>query len=101
LKTPRFFSSFAIPLDAAPRMKPAEPGLRLHPSWTGSPDDCQACSRCCIQVHCPMLDRKTGICLSYGSFYWRYFNCGRYPANQFQIDCYRCPKWLFTKKFPE
>ena len=32
--------------------------------------------------------------MGYDSFYWRYFNCGRYPANQEEIDWYECPKWI-------
>jgi len=35
--------------------------------------------------------------MSYDSFYWRYFNCGRYPAAQNQIDYYECPKWIMKE----
>jgi len=36
---------------------------------------------------------KQNQCKSYGSFFWRYFNCGRYPENTKQIHYYECKKW--------
>jgi hypothetical protein len=35
--------------------------------------------------------------MSYNSFYWRYFNCGRYPTSQQEIDLYECPKWIMKQ----
>ena len=29
---------------------------------------------------CPLLSSAQGHCLGFGSFYWRYFNCGRFPS---------------------
>lgn len=40
-----------------------------------------------------MLDTERNRCRSYGSFFWRYFNCGRYPENSEQIRFYECNKW--------
>jgi hypothetical protein len=40
-----------------------------------------------------MLDKDGKKCLSYGSLYFGYLFCGRYPQNQGQIDLYQCPKW--------
>ncbi|MEE8434399.1 MAG: hypothetical protein V3S64_06380, partial [bacterium] len=41
----------------------------------------------------PVLDYETGLCQGYDSFFWRYFNCGRYPSNQREIEFYLCNKW--------
>ncbi len=95
-KIPGFFKNFVIPLRAPPAMIPDGKDLRLNPSWTGGPEGCNGCISCCVQLKCPMLDRKSKKCMSFGSFYWRYFNCGRFPVNQFQIDLYQCPKWVFS-----
>ena len=93
---PGFLNMFAVPLFAPPMLQPESPRLRVNPSWGRDTGDCRGCIQCCIRVRCPLLDQKAGKCLSYGSFFYRYFNCGRYPVNQFQIDYFHCPKWVFT-----
>ncbi len=37
------------------------------------------------------------------SFFWRYFNCGRFPSQQSEIDYYGCPKWVVQGRpaYPE
>lgn len=66
--------------------------MRIKESWQGSADNCDMCSSsCCAQIKCPMFKGKR--CLSYGSLYFGYLYCGRYPSNQGQIDLYDCPKW--------
>ena len=66
--------------------------VRIKKSWQGSRDNCDACElTCCAQIHCPMI--QGGRCLSYGSIYFSYLNCGQHPSNQAQIDLYNCPKW--------
>ncbi len=54
---------------------------------------CNGCIQCCTRRSCPLLDTERNLCRSYGSFFWRYFNCGRYPENTAQIRHYDCPKW--------
>ena len=67
--------------------------MRIRESWQGAKDNCDICPRsCCAQINCPMLD-DGGRCLSYGSIYFGYYFCGRYPSNQGQVDLYDCPKW--------
>jgi len=67
--------------------------VRIRESWKGDADNCDMCHEsCCAQIKCPMLDEKRR-CLSYGSLYFGYLYCGRYPENQSQMDLYQCPKW--------
>ena len=67
--------------------------MRIRKSWGGASDNCDKCkSPCCAQISCPMTN-EAGRCLSYGSLYFGYYYCGRYPNNQGQVDLYQCPKW--------
>ncbi|MDR2559233.1 MAG: hypothetical protein LBC86_06800 [Oscillospiraceae bacterium] len=67
--------------------------MQIKASWQGDENNCDKCENsCCAQISCPMLD-KQGRCLSYGSIYFGYLYCGRYPSNQGQVDLYNCPKW--------
>jgi len=68
--------------------------MRIRDDWQGSRDNCDDCEdrRCCAQINCPMLDENRR-CLSFGSLYYGYFFCGRYPSNRGQVDLYDCPKW--------
>lgn len=78
--------------------------VRIRESWReseGSDENCDMCAEsCCAQLKCPMLDEK-GRCLSYGSLYFSYLFCGRYPENQSQIDLYQCPKWEMRPDVPD
>jgi hypothetical protein len=89
---------FSVHLTAPPVMSPVKEYIRIRSSWDGPEKDCNGCIQCCVMAECPLLDRKTNRCLSYGSFYWRYFHCGRFPANQGQIEYYACPKWEWIEK---
>lgn len=95
-RDPGYAKIFAISLGDAPRMDPDQTNLRLNPSWKGSRDSCDGCINCCLKCQCVFLNSRTKRCMSYGSFFWRYFNCGRYPASQLQIDHYQCPKWIIS-----
>ena len=67
--------------------------VRIRDSWAGATDNCDACKlSCCKQINCPLMDKK-GRCLCYGSWYFGYYFCGRYPSNRGQVDLYDCPKW--------
>jgi hypothetical protein len=70
--------------------------MQIRASWRsigGEDGNCDKCeSSCCAQISCPMLD-EAGRCLGYGSIYFGYLYCGRYPSNQGQADLYNCPKW--------
>jgi len=67
--------------------------MRIRENWQGAADNCDACGdSCCARLNCPLLDNN-GRCLSYGSIYFGYYFCGRYPSNQGQVNLYNCPKW--------
>lgn len=83
-----------VPLGSAPQSAPRRGVAELSPSWSHG-TSCGSCRRCCHvkSLRCPVLDIDSGFCRGYNSFYWRYFNCGRYPSSQSEIDYYGCPKW--------
>ena len=67
--------------------------VRVKESWHGAEKNCDVCkASCCIQVDCPLVGTDMR-CMGYGSLFFAYFYCGRYPENQKQIDYYACPKW--------
>jgi hypothetical protein len=39
------------------------------------------------------LDEEHDRCRGYDSFYWRYFNCGRFPSTAEETHYYSCGKW--------
>lgn len=81
-----------VPLTSPPSSSVNLDLVKMTPSWDfGS--SCGPCTRCCTLLKCPVLDSETGLCQGYDSFFWRYFNCGRYPSNQREIEYYLCNKW--------
>lgn len=90
----KYRKSFRVPLFVPPRLSPEKTCLKINQEWSGPEDHCNGCIRCCVLAECPLIDEQSKKCLSYGSFFWRYFYCGRYPENQGQIDYYQCPKWI-------
>jgi hypothetical protein len=90
----------AVPLNAPPHSSVDRSRVEMQPTWEfGS--SCGPCTRCCSKIHCPVLDQATGLCGGYNSFFWRYFNCGRYPSEQREIDYYLCNKWQMKEPPPE
>jgi hypothetical protein len=88
---------FSVPLASPPRSAPDRSIAVFHPGWPHG-DSCGDCSNCCKAggYACPLLDEEQQACRGYNSFYWRYFNCGRYPSLEEEIDYYGCRKWLLT-----
>lgn len=84
---------FTVPIVPPPMTGPDQGITQVTKHWTTGTEDCHTCQRCCTIIECPLLDKDTGLCQSYDSFFWRYFNCGRYPLNQKQIAYYGCTKW--------
>lgn len=84
----------SVPLTSPPQSGPNHGLVELAPGW-GHGASCGDCQRCChiLWLRCPVLDEATGFCSGYDSFYWRYFNCGRYPSGTTEIDYYGCDKW--------
>lgn len=82
----------SLPFFAPPRLSPDSTTVKISAEWPHSELDCGQCSSCCEKFRCSLLDKEKK-CMSYGSIYWRYFNCGRFPENRLQLKFYKCPKW--------
>jgi hypothetical protein len=80
-----------VSLTAPPSSKPDLSLVQINPAWQNG-ESCDNCGKCCQRISCPLL-MANGQCMGYDTFYWRYFNCGRYPTTQREIDHYECPKW--------
>lgn len=83
----------SVRLTAPPMTKPDLSLVQINSAWANG-DSCADCGKCCRKIRCPLLEKTHYQCMGYDSFYWRYFNCGRYPASQGDIDRYECPKWV-------
>jgi len=85
---------FSVPLTSPPRTTPDPAVTRLQAFWPHGAS-CGDCSNCCRPggYACPLLDQAAGLCRGYDSFYWRYFNWGRFPSGAPEIDYYDCRKW--------
>jgi len=85
---------FEVPLTAEPRCVP-DPNLAARRRDWPHGHTCGSCANCCkpFGYACPLLGTENGYCLGYGSFYWRYFNCGRFPSVPEELDFYGCRKW--------
>ena len=83
----------SVPLRAPPHSSPPRELTVISPAWE-SGNSCGNCDLCCTKIKCPILDKKTGLCRGYDSFFWRYFNCGRFPSAEREIQYYGCEKWV-------
>jgi hypothetical protein len=83
----------SVPLTTPPMTKPDLSLVQINPAWENG-ESCADCGKCCKKIRCPLQEKAYNQCMGYNSFYWRYFNCGRYPASQGDIDRYECPKWV-------
>jgi len=88
---------FSVPLTSPPRSVPDPSVAFFRVDWPHG-DSCGECSNCCKAggAVCPLLDSEQQRCRGYNSFYWRYFNCGRYPSFTEEIHYYDCRKWALT-----
>lgn len=93
LKDKEYRKAFVLPLFSPPMTSPDPDKAQVSGQWKGNIFDCSHCIKCCLKLKCPLLDKNKKLCLSYNSLYWRYFNCGRFPTSQKQIEYYQCPKW--------
>lgn len=83
----------SVPLTSPPLTKPDLSLVQINPVWVAG-ESCADCGKCCKKIRCPLQEKNHNQCMGYDSFYWRYFNCGRYPSSQGDIDRYECPKWV-------
>lgn len=98
IRNPAYRGMFALPLTAPPATGPDLSLVRVRAAWAKTDGACNGCIQCCTRRACPLLDTDQNRCRSYGSFFWRYFNCGRYPENAEQIRYYDCQKWEMSDK---
>ena len=89
---------FSVPLTSPPSRSPDPSVTMLNPEWKQG-NSCGDCSNCCRPggLVCPLLDESSGLCTGYNSFYWRYFNCGRFPSVMPEINYYDCNKWVVIR----
>jgi hypothetical protein len=92
---------FSVPLASPPRSVPDRSVVHFRPDWQHGAS-CGDCSNCCQPGGnpCPLLDAGQLGCRGYNSFYWRYFNCGRYPSFDEEIHYYDCRKWVLAASGP-
>jgi hypothetical protein len=85
---------FSVPLASPPSSAPDQSVAAVRTDWHHG-NSCGDCSNCCKPggTVCPLLGNEQQGCLGYNSFYWRYFNCGRYPSSEEELDYYDCRKW--------
>jgi hypothetical protein len=86
---------FSVKLTSPPHSSPDPSVASLNRRWPHG-KSCGDCSNCCRPGGhvCPLLDETAGLCRGYNSFFWRYFNCGRFPSVEAEIEYYDCRKWL-------
>ena len=85
--------AFDMELTSPPKIDTDTSLVRISETWSGGADNCDSCdAACCKVLDCPLL-ADNNRCLGYGSLFFSYFQCGRFPQNQKQIDFYKCPKW--------
>ena len=89
-----------VPLNAPPSSSVNGDRVEMQPTWEFG-NSCGPCTRCCSKIRCPVLDESTNLCRGYDSFFWRYFNCGRYPSVRREIDYYLCTKWQMKEPPPD
>jgi hypothetical protein len=88
---------FSVPLVSPPRSVPDPSVAQFRADWKHG-ESCGDCSNCCKPggAVCPLLDSDQQGCLGFNSFYWRYFNCGRYPSFEEELHYYDCRKWALA-----
>lgn len=85
---------FHLTLTSPPMDSPDPRKFRLTKEWQYSADTCGGCSSCCNFItECCFYDRSQNQCLCYGTLFWRFFNCGRFPFSNEQLVYFNCPKF--------
>ena len=85
---------FHLPLTAPPMDSPDPRMVRLAKEWKYPTDTCGGCSNCCNFItECCFYDSSQNQCLCYGTLFWRFFNCGRFPYSNEQLTYFDCQKF--------
>ena len=93
------FVLFHLPMTSPPMDSPDPQVFRLTKEWNGSADTCGECSNCCnFLTECCFYDKSQKRCLCYGTLFWRFFNCGRFPFSKEQLDYFECTKFEFINR---
>jgi len=88
------FIMYHLPLSSPPMDSPDIQLFRVSKDWEYPDNSCGTCFNCCSMLaDCCFLDTSQNKCVCYGSLFWRYFNCGRFPATGKQLKYYKCPKF--------
>jgi len=89
-----------LPLTSPPMDHPDPTLFCIRNDWNLPPDSCGECNRCCtFIVTCCFLDESQNRCLSYGSLFWRFFNCGRFPSSNVLLEYCGCKKFEAIDRF--
>lgn len=93
------FALFHLRLTAPPMNSPDPKKLRIAKNWKHPVDTCGDCSTCCNYLaKCCFYDRSQKKCMCYGTLFWRFFNCGRFPINTEQMNFFNCTKFEFIAR---
>lgn len=83
-----------LPLTSPPMDRPDPALFHINKHWNLPEDSCGECNRCCTFVlDCCFLDKSKNRCVAFGSLFWKYFNCGRFPSSQAMLHYVQCPKY--------
>lgn len=83
-----------LPLTSPPMSRPDPILFRIAKDWHLPADSCGDCNRCCTFItRCCFLDPSQHKCLCYGSLFWRFFNCGRFPSSKEMLLHCGCKKF--------
>lgn len=73
-------------------------GMAERADW-GTTGGCGSCRNCCTTNWLPEDERTACVflgergCRVYGGVWWDHFQCGRYPAQEWQLAVYRCERF--------
>jgi hypothetical protein len=83
-----------LPLTSPPMDHPDPALFRISDNWKLPADSCGDCNNCCTYiVRCCFLDESQRKCVSYGSLFWKFFNCGRFPNTKDMLRYCDCRKY--------
>lgn len=83
-----------LPLTSPPMDGPHLSKFRIVKSWKFPSNSCGECCLCCeLTGKCCFYDKSEHKCMCYGSLFWKFFNCGRFPSTKKRLEYFKCPKF--------